>query len=621
MGRSSIHLILYFFLHFLSASAFVPEHLISDFPSKNSRGLRTIASNVAAGAWISYKETHICETTPGVRAFSGYIHLLSYLLDDFGGAAEYNASMFFWFFESRNDARNAPLSLYLGGGPGTTSLMGATSENGPCYINSDSNSTRLNPWSWNNNVSMLYIDQPVKVGFSYDSLVPSVLDLLTGNVTQAQGTEESNSISVIGILPNQEPSSAANTTTNAARVLWKFTQIWLQEFPEHKSSNDRISIWGNSYGGHWVPGAMAHFQAQNDKIPHNGTLDGVHARHLHLDTLGLTNGCVDAKIEGSYYPQYAFNNTYGLQTISEDVYRGALTNLTKEGGCYDLIERCRSLAIFELGQYGTNHTVNEACATATLYCFQYVQGAFTANSKRNPFDISRGSKSPLLIDYIIGYMNQDWVQKELGVPLNFSISSNVITQTYLGVTGDLVRVSIDKMNRVANSDIKIALIFGDRDYRCNWLGGEAVSLSLSYPAAPLFHDAGYQSILPVSNATSPVPSGSGSGLVRQHGSVSFSRVFNAGHAVGAYQPETVFHIFDRVMFDRDVATGNLSTAGSSNYSSKGSASSFDVKNQLPIDEGEPRCYTWDALNTCTEKQLELLRNGTAVVEDFFLTTS
>jgi hypothetical protein len=33
-------------------------------------------------------------------------------------------------------------------------MMGALSENGPCFVNDDSNSTRLNPWSWNNEVGL-----------------------------------------------------------------------------------------------------------------------------------------------------------------------------------------------------------------------------------------------------------------------------------------------------------------------------------------------------------------------------------------------------------------------------------------------------------------------------------
>lgn len=36
-------------------------------------------------------------------------------------------------------------------------MIGLLQENGPCSVNRDSNSTTLNPWSWNQNVNMLYI--------------------------------------------------------------------------------------------------------------------------------------------------------------------------------------------------------------------------------------------------------------------------------------------------------------------------------------------------------------------------------------------------------------------------------------------------------------------------------
>lgn len=64
-------------------------------------------------------------------------------------------------------------------------------------------------------------------------------------------------------------------------------------------------------------------------------------------------------------------------------------------------------------------------------------------------------------------MNQDWVQRELGVPLNFSIGSNSITNVFFGVTGDPFKVTIDSINRVAQAGVKVALMYGDRDYRCN----------------------------------------------------------------------------------------------------------------------------------------------------------
>jgi hypothetical protein len=128
------------------------------------------------------------------------------------------------------------------------------------------------------------------------------------------------------------------------------------------------------YGGHWGPGTMAYFKSQNEKIE-SGALKDTAAKHLHLDTLGLTNGCIDSKIEGPFYPEYAFNNTYGLQAIPEEVYLDAKNNLTKEGGCFDLIEQCRTLGVYDGENVGTNDTINAACALATLYCYQYVQGA------------------------------------------------------------------------------------------------------------------------------------------------------------------------------------------------------------------------------------------------------
>jgi carboxypeptidase C (cathepsin A) len=44
-------------------------------------------------------------------------------------------------------------------------------------------------------------------------------------------------------------------------------------------------------------------------------------------------------------------------------------------------------------------------------------------------------------------------------------------------------------------------------------------------------------------------------LVRQYGNFSFSRVFEAGHEVPAYQPETAYEIFRRAMFNLDIASG------------------------------------------------------------------
>lgn len=75
--------------------------------------------------------------------------------------------LFFWYFESQNDPENDPLTLWMTGGPGSSSMLGLFQEVGPCLINEYGNGTYHNPWGWSRNSSMLFVDQPVDVGFSY----------------------------------------------------------------------------------------------------------------------------------------------------------------------------------------------------------------------------------------------------------------------------------------------------------------------------------------------------------------------------------------------------------------------------------------------------------------------
>ena len=174
-------------------------------------------------------QTEICETTPGVKSFSGYVHLPATLEPAF---QPYPNNLFFWFFESRKDPANSPLAIFIQGGPGFSSLISVGSENGPCFINEDSNSTRLNPWSWNNEVNMLYIDQPVQTGFSYDVLSNGTLDQVSSNITIldfSDGAPESNNTIVVGTFASQDQNSTANTTINGAHSVWHFAQAWLQE--------------------------------------------------------------------------------------------------------------------------------------------------------------------------------------------------------------------------------------------------------------------------------------------------------------------------------------------------------------------------------------------------------
>lgn len=85
-----------------------------------------------------------------MKSYAGYIKLPPGTLEDVGQEQDFEINTFFWFFEAKEDPENAPLSIWMNGGPGSSSMPGLFNENGPCYINSDSNSTRPSEWSWNN---------------------------------------------------------------------------------------------------------------------------------------------------------------------------------------------------------------------------------------------------------------------------------------------------------------------------------------------------------------------------------------------------------------------------------------------------------------------------------------
>ena len=174
-------------------------------------------------------KTQICETTPGVKSYSGYVNIPASTPE---GRA-YDIHTFFWFFESRKDPANAPLSLWLQGGPGAPTVASAVGENGPCRIAPNSRDTVLNPWSWNNEVNMLYIDQPVQTGFSYDRLINGTINELglPYLVTPHKSMEgvEVNATNLAGVFPSQDKLSTANTTTMAAHAAWQFMQTWMTE--------------------------------------------------------------------------------------------------------------------------------------------------------------------------------------------------------------------------------------------------------------------------------------------------------------------------------------------------------------------------------------------------------
>ncbi|KAM5477095.1 hypothetical protein MauCBS54593_000366 [Microsporum audouinii] len=569
------------------------------------KDLVTIKSKSLPGATITYKEVPkgVCGNA---KSYSGYINFPPNSMRE--APQDFPAHIYFWYFESQIKPEAAPLAIYINGGPGAGSMVGVFVESGPCRMSEDTQSTFPNEHSWNKEANLLYVDQPVQTGFSYDVLTNATLDLKTNILTpEGPDHEPSNDGTLIsGTFGSGDPSKTANTTLNAARHMWNIVQVWTQDFEPytHNRGNDKISLWSESYGGRYAPGFMAYFLSQNKRIEAGLVAGSV----LHLDTVGIINGCVDLLSQQKSNIDFPHNkNTYGIEAIDDAGYDKAMHAYGKRGGCLDQISDCHALAKrLDPDGYGHVDEVNHVCERANDYCNTEVDGVYVDGTKRGLFDIAQCHLDPYPSNSFLGYLAKTEVQEALGVPANHTDPSYTVEHVF-NVTGDYVRSDkgghlLDIAN-LLDAGVKVAMVYGDRDFICNWVGAENVSLSIDYKDAKNFRKAGYTDVF---TDGSNIPKAQ----VRQHGLFSFTRVFQAGHMMLAYQPQVGYEIFRRAMFNMDIATGTV-TEGIENYSTQGETNSTHAEPPLPTVP--PTCNIWGLVMTCAQNQIEAVQKGEASI--------
>ncbi|KPM39262.1 Carboxypeptidase S1 A [Neonectria ditissima] len=582
---------------------------LAQFPPP-PQGVLTVKSKFHENVTISFKEPGLCETTPGVKSYSGYVHLPPGFLDDEDGAAQdYPINTFFWFFEARKDPENAPLAIWLNGGPGGSSLMGLLEENGPCFVEADSKSTRLNPWSWNNEVNMLYIDQPTQVGFSYDVATNCSVTLNQEGPelvpTDFHGeTPKLNLTSRAGTFGSQNLNHTSNTTAQAAHVLWHFAQTWFFEFPHYKPADNKISVWAESYGGHYGPGFVRFFQQQNEKIS-NGTIDDSDAQYLHIDTLGIVNGLMDMVTQGEAYINFPYNNTYGIQVFNQSIYDDLMYNWTRPNGCKDQTIACQNkLKSLDLKANQDFKKLSDVCEIKD-WCNENAPAIYMNLAKAAWLDIGHPYNDPFPKPHLLGWLAEESVLKALGVPVNFTAISMTVAKGFDN-TWDLIQGGfLESIGYLLDNGIKVHMMYGDRDYACSWTGGEAASLAVPFKRAPDFADAGYAPFVTAEGE---------SGMTRQFGNFSFTRVYQAGHEVPSYQPEAAYEIFMRALFNRDIATGILPVTDE--FSTTGVKDTWHIKN-TPPEVPKPRCYILKP-DTCLPEVWAKVESGEAHIKDYFV---
>jgi len=151
--------------------------------------------------------------------------------------------------EGSTDEKDLPLIYWTNGGPGASSLFGLLTEIGPLMLSDESLETDsyketgiptpiYNPYTWTRLGSILVIDQPAPVGFSY-----------------CNDDDENDSHSCGGIAWTDEL-----TSLNAYTALQTF---FTTKFP--CLAEKELYLTGESYGGIYVPTLARRIVEGNDK--------------------------------------------------------------------------------------------------------------------------------------------------------------------------------------------------------------------------------------------------------------------------------------------------------------------------------------------------------------------
>ncbi|CAO1613185.1 unnamed protein product [Sympodiomycopsis kandeliae] len=361
--------------------------------------------------------------------------------------------IYFWAFESRNDPINDPVVLWINGGPGCSSFTGLLMELGPCSIEKDGKSTKLNPFSWNSNATVIFLDQPVGVGFSYSSWThPHKRDKKEKVPTRSFDT----------------PSAARDTSAFLHLLGLHYTSSKKEE------KMPALHLAGESYAGRYLP-LIAEQVLQDNQEAERHPERGI--KPLRLESIMVGNGFVSPSHQFRAYADYICKNTHGWgQFVSdkecEEMYRDMPT-------CIALIDKC-NLA----GPHGKYDIM--ACEMAGEYCEEKLGEAY-GKTGRSPYDFEKKGDY-IEEEWIDTFLNNAKVQRQLGIDVGrdtfgdghngrFIGCSNKVFNAF-GKTGDVARSSKWAVESLLNKDVRVLIYEGTKDWICNYLGSEAWTFDL-----------------------------------------------------------------------------------------------------------------------------------------------
>lgn len=398
-----------------------------------------------------------------------------------------------WFalFESRRDPAKDPLQLWLNGGPGCSSSTGLLFELGPCTIADEGNSVVNNPHSWSNKANLLFLDQPVNVGYSY-----------------SDGSDEVSNSHV------------------AAEDVYAFLQLFLQKFDQYADLPFHIS--GESYAGTYIPNIASVVHKKNKELAkrHDFVAQGSGPVHIRLESLFIGNGLSDPLAQFGSVPEFSCNsdiNQYAMFTNDSST----CASLERKGKtCESLIQNC----------YRFNSRLT--CLPAALYCWSNLYGP-AQDSGLNLYDLRKpcdrekdGQLCYREMEWMEVYMNKPEVKKAFGAgsDVNFQSCNMDINKGFL-LQGDSMHNSAALLPELIDDGIRVGVYAGVADYMCSWLGNERWVATLQHSLSAEYEKAPTKKWKSEGHVAGTVRS-AGEGF----GSVAFITIDEAGHMVPHDQP-------------------------------------------------------------------------------------
>jgi serine carboxypeptidase-like clade 2 len=399
--------------------------------------------------------------------------------------------LFYYFAES--DDETLPLVLWLNGGPGCSSLGGGLSELGPFFAGPNATLTH-NEHSWSTVANMVFLESPAGVGFSTST---DASDYTTvGDERTAQDTLE-------------------------------FVRGFLQRFPQY-AEND-FWITGESYGGHYVPGATKAIVDHNAAAPSDPiNIKGFMVGNAWTDAEEDNKGAVE------FWHNHALNSDETYNNIVEEcdfTNIGPLEATQKPAACDKWLE----VSSREMGNINIYEIYADQClAEQNKDAIHLLEKLGEAHAASNHFaDHYVGSNptpdyEPCIEDFLEAYMNSPAVQTAMHVRPGtyWTQCSSVVDYSYT----DLLSSMLPTYEALAGAGIEMIVFSGDVDAIVpvtgtrNWLN--KLGLPVVEPWAPWTDSEGQVG-----------------GYKVKYDGLTFLTVRDAGHMVPYCQPQRALDFF------------------------------------------------------------------------------